>query len=62
MMTHDTRSRLLDLVMARVGRQATASYLEVECEILDRWASGRSFMPDDKLLALVDLMDRAARH
>jgi hypothetical protein len=62
MMTHDTRSRLLDLVMARIGRMETASCLEVECELLDRWASGAMLMPDDKLLALIDLVDRAARH
>ena len=61
-MTQDTRSRLLDLVMARIGRNETASFLDVTCDLLDRWLSGATFMPDDKLLALIDLVDREARH
>ena len=62
MMTSDTRSRLLDLVIARVGRTVTASYLDVDCALLDHWSGGTAYMPDDKLLALIDLIDRTARH
>ena len=62
MIVKNTRQRLMDLAIGLIGCIETARWLEVEPEILDRWASGTSAMPDDKLLALLDLVDRTYRH
>jgi hypothetical protein len=56
------RRRLVELVIGRIGAAQTALWLDVDREILDAWTSGLRGMPDDKLLALLDLVDRAYKH
>ena len=56
-MSRSTRQRLLELMMARIGKSALAVRLDVPCAILLDWLSGYSVMPDSKLIALIDLID-----
>ena len=56
-MSKSTRQRLLDLMMARIGKSALAAALGVPCAILLDWLNGDSLMPDGKLIALIDLID-----
>lgn len=56
-MSKSTRQRLLELMMARIGRSALAAALGVPCAILLDWLDGESSMPDGKLIALIDLID-----
>ena len=56
-MSKSTRQRLLELMMARIGKSALAAGLGVPCAILLDWLSGSSVMPDSKLIALIDLID-----
>ena len=57
----NTRQRLLELMMARIGRNALAASLGVPCAILADWMSGVSPMPDAKLVALIHLIDETAQ-
>lgn len=58
----NTRQRLVDLAVGMIGWTQTVQWLEVEPAMLDRWLSGEAAMPDDKLLALLELVDRVQRH
>jgi hypothetical protein len=60
-MSKSTRQRLLELMIARIGRRALAASLGVPCAILLDWISGESLMPDGKLIALIDLIDQTAQ-
>jgi hypothetical protein len=62
MIVKNARQRLVDLAIGRIGSQETALWLEVDRQVLDGWASGQKTMPDNKLLALLDLLDRAYLH
>lgn len=62
MMMKNTRQRMADLAIGLIGWVETLRWLEVEPEVLDAWLSGTTSMPDDKLLALLDLVDRTYRH
>ena len=62
MIAKNTRQRLVDLAIGLIGGVETARWLEVEPEVLDGWASGAAPMPDDKLLALLELVDRRYLH
>ena len=57
-MKKNTRQRLLELVVARLGWRRAAKRLEIDPDLLDEWLSGASRMPDDKLVRLVDLIDQ----
>jgi hypothetical protein len=59
-MSKSTRQRLLELMIARVGRSALAASLGVPCAILADWIEGHSVMPDVKLIALIELIDETA--
>jgi len=59
--TKSTRQRLLELMMARVGRNALAASLGVPCAILADWINGDSVMPDAKLVALIHLIDETGQ-
>ena len=59
--TKSTRQRLLELMMARIGRNALAASLGVPCAILVDWINGASLMPDAKLVALIQMIDETAR-
>lgn len=59
--TKSTRQRLLELMMARIGRSALAAGLGVPCAILADWISGASLMPDAKLVALIHLIDETGQ-
>jgi len=57
----DTRQRMLDLLLARLGRNVTAQRLEVDDWTLNSWLIGAKRMPDDKLALLADLIDQTNR-
>ena len=54
---HNTRKRLLELAIARVGRAQVAAYLRVPVVVMEDWLDERWPMPDEKLVALVNLLD-----
>ena len=56
-MSKSTRQRLLELMIARIGRSALAAALGVPCAILLDWLNGDSLMPDGKLITLIHLID-----
>lgn len=62
MIIKNTGQRLVDLAIGLIGWTETVRWLEVAPELLDAWASGTTRMPDDKVLALIDLVDRTYRH
>jgi hypothetical protein len=55
--TQNTRKRLLELAVARMGRAQAATRLAVPVVVLDDWLHERTPMPDPKLIALVNLLD-----
>jgi hypothetical protein len=55
----DTR-RLLGLMLVRIGRPMLATALGVPLAILDDWIAGHTPMPDEKLGALIDLIDETS--
>ncbi len=55
-----TRQRLLDLMVARVGRRQVAIRLAVPLAILDDWSSGATAVPDAKLVALINFVDETS--
>jgi hypothetical protein len=62
MTTKHTRQRLVDLAIGLIGFIETVRWLDVEPEVIDAWLSGTTVMPDDKVLALLDLVDRTYHH
>jgi hypothetical protein len=62
MVLNSARQRLVALLMGQIGATQIARWLDVDRDVLDAWATGASGMPDDKLLALLDLADRAYKH
>ena len=56
-MRKDTRQRLVDLMVARLGRTRLAALLGVPLVVLDDWLAGEAPVPDAKLLALIGLID-----
>lgn len=57
-MKGNTRQRLLDLVLTRLGWKQTAERLQVDSRTLDAWVSGATRIPDDKLRELVEIIDQ----
>ena len=60
-MQKSTRPRLLELIVARLGRYQVAIRLAVPLAILDDWSSGSATIPDAKLIALVNLIDETSK-
>ena len=56
-MGKDTRQRLLELMLARIGRAKLAARLQVPLGVMDDWISGHTRLPDGKLISLIDLID-----
>jgi len=54
----NTRLRLLKLAVKRYGREELAKRLRIGPEQLDDWVSGERTVPDSKILAVIDLLDR----
>ena len=54
----NTRLRLLKLAVKRYGREDLAKRLRVEPEQLDDWIGGEGVVPNTKILAVIDLLDR----
>ena len=57
-MKRNTRQRMLELVLARLGWPQTAQRLKVASHTLDEWVLGSRAMPDDKFLKLVEIIDQ----
>jgi|1185.fasta_scaffold810854_3 hypothetical protein len=62
MTTKHTRQRLVDLAIGLVGFIEIVRWLDVEPEVIDGWLSGTTSVPDDKVLAVLDLVDSKYRH
>jgi hypothetical protein len=60
-MADSTKQRLLKEAARVVGKEELAAQLRVPPELLDAWMRGLATMPDRKLLALADLLDRFGR-
>jgi len=60
-MAETTKQRLLREAAKVVGKEELAAQLRVPQELLDAWMRGLATMPDRKLLALADLLDRFGR-
>ena len=54
----NTRLRLLKLAVKRYGRDELAKRLRIGPEQLDDWVSGERAVPNTKILAVIDLLDR----
>ena len=59
-MQRNTRQRLLDLIVARLGVPKVARYLDVGDSVVDAWSAGSVPIPDDKLVGIVDLIEASA--
>lgn len=59
-MKKDTRQRLLDLVLARLGWKNTEQRLGIDTRTLDGWLGGTKRIPDDKVRELIDIIDETA--
>lgn len=59
-MSKQTRQRLLELMVARIGHAKLAFRLQVPPGILRDWIDGKSEVPDAKVIALIDLIDETA--
>jgi hypothetical protein len=59
-MSKQTRQRLLELMVARIGAPKLAFRLQVPPGILRDWIDGKSAVPDAKVIALIDLIDETA--
>ena len=57
-MAENTRARLLKLAVRRYGREDLAKRLRVGPEQLDDWITGERAVPNTKILAVIDLLDR----
>lgn len=53
----NTRQRLLDLMVAWLGRAQLAARLGVPLVLLEDWLAGEAPIPNGKLVALIDLID-----
>jgi hypothetical protein len=52
-----TRIRLLELAVARLGKPALSARLRVPSGIVEDWLSGTTLLPDGMVIALIDLID-----
>jgi len=52
------RQRLLAIGIKRIGEEALASRLKVRPGLISAWASGDTAMPDAKVLALIEALDK----
>lgn len=56
-MSKQTRQRMLELMVARIGHAKLAFRLQVPTAILRDWIDGKTPVPDAKVIALIDLID-----
>jgi hypothetical protein len=56
----NTKAELLRRAADLVGRDQLAVRLKVPASLLDAWISGTATMPDRRLTALADILDRLA--
>jgi hypothetical protein len=54
----NTRLRLLKLAVKRYGRDELAKRLRIGPEQIDDWVNGERTVPNTKILAVIDLLDR----
>ena len=59
-MSKQTRQRLLELMVARIGHAQLAFRLQVPLAILRDWIDGKAAIPDGKVITLIDLIDETA--
>jgi hypothetical protein len=57
-MVENTRLRLIKLAVKRYGHDELAKRLRIGPEQLDDWISGEHAVPNTKILAVIDLLDR----
>ena len=56
-MGENTRQRLVQVGIKRLGRDELAKRLKARPDQVEAWAKGRPTLPDHKALLLVDLLD-----
>jgi hypothetical protein len=56
-----TKQRLLRRAVALAGLEEVASALKVAPNLVDAWMNGHASMPDRKLLALADFLDKLGK-
>ena len=60
-MPETTKQQLLRRAVDLAGLDEVAAALKVPGHLVEAWISGHAFMPDRKLLALADFLDRLGR-
>jgi len=56
-MPDDSKKRLLEYALGRLGRKQLAARLKVPEEVVARWLEGSADMTHNKALALADLVN-----
>jgi hypothetical protein len=59
-MPETTKQQMLRRASELLGRVELAALLDVRASLLEAWISGHASMPDRKLLALTDILDKIA--
>jgi hypothetical protein len=59
-MPETTKQQMLRRASELLGRVELAALLDVRASLLEAWISGHASMPDRKLLALTDILDKVA--
>ena len=60
-MAEDSRKRLLEYALGRLGRKQLAARLKVPEELVEQWLTGSADMTHNKALRLADLINELNR-
>lgn len=61
-MAENTKQQLLRKAVALLGRDELARRVNVPVTLLDAWIRGHASMPDRKLVALADILQKISDH
>ena len=60
-MAEDSKKRLLEYALGRLGRKQLAERLKVPEEVIEQWLTGSADMTHNKALRLADLVNELNR-
>ena len=60
-MTQDILKRLLDLVVAYMGKDWVAKRLRIPVATIERWIRGDESIPEQRLIDLIDALEEALK-
>lgn len=60
-MTQDILKRLLDLVVAYMGKDSVAKRLRISVATIERWMRGDEAIPEQRLIDLIDALEEALK-